>query len=115
MLGALDHEKIGGAGKLVAPEAVRPTPDAGADEATTALREARAALTASLLAADGLALGEIVHTHPALGDLDLYQWVLFVGLHDRRHARQIRAIADWCRAAGADGAGDGAAMGPDNG
>lgn len=101
VLARLDHEAIGGAGRRTAPEIVRPTADADADEALTALRRSRAELRGVLAEADGLALGEIVHTHVALGELDLYQWVLFVGLHERRHTRQLRAIADWSRAAAA--------------
>lgn len=99
VLDRLDHDQISGTRKLMAPEIVRPAPGVGAVEAITALREAREALRASLEAADGLALGEIFQAHAALGELDLYQWVLFVGLHERRHARQLRAIAEWSRAA----------------
>lgn len=99
VLGRLDHHDVSGTTKLVAPEMVRPAPGVGAAEAITALRQAREALRASLGAADGLALGEIFQAHAVLGELDLYQWVLFVGLHERRHARQLRAIAEWSRAA----------------
>jgi len=30
--------------------------------------------------------------HPAFGDLDCYQWLLVLGLHGERHARQIEEI-----------------------
>lgn len=30
--------------------------------------------------------------HPAFGDLDCYQWLLMLGLHGERHARQIEEI-----------------------
>ncbi len=39
--------------------------------------------------ADGLSLGEIKHTHPVLGELDLYQWLIFLGQHESRHKKQI--------------------------
>jgi len=29
------------------------------------------------------------HTHPVLGELDLYQWLIFVGQHEGRHKKQI--------------------------
>ncbi|MHB1223108.1 MAG: DinB family protein [Gemmatimonadaceae bacterium] len=102
VLGTLDHEKIAGPGKLTAPELVRPDPDVDAAGAVAALAESRMLLRSALLEADGLALGEVTQTDPLLGELNLYQWVLFVGLHERRHLRQLRALADWSRAA-ADG------------
>ncbi len=101
VLGSLDHGLFGGPSKFVAPEVVRPDVDTAAHDAIVALKQSRLELNAALTAVDGLALGEIVHTHPALGDLDLYQWVLSVGLHERHHARQLGVIADWSRTAGA--------------
>ena len=41
---------------------------------------------------DGLALGDLRWTHPLLGTLDLYQYILFVGQHEARHALQIAEI-----------------------
>jgi hypothetical protein len=32
--------------------------------------------------------------HPALGVLDGYQWLAFVGTHELRHANQIREIGE---------------------
>ena len=40
--------------------------------------------------ADGLALGEISAPHPVLGEINLYQWLVFVGGHEARHTAQIR-------------------------
>lgn len=100
VLGTLDHERIAGPGKLTAPELVRPTPDADTAGAVAALNESRALMRAVLQEADGLALGEVIQEHPTMGELNLYQWVLFVGLHERRHLRQLRALAEWSRAAG---------------
>ena len=31
--------------------------------------------------------------HPVLGPINIYQWALFVGSHEARHALQIREIA----------------------
>jgi hypothetical protein len=41
---------------------------------------------------DGLALDVVTVPHPAFGDLDGYQTLIFVGAHDARHAAQIREI-----------------------
>ena len=42
---------------------------------------------------DGLAIGQISFPHPAFGNLDMYQWLLFAAGHHARHAAQIREIA----------------------
>ena len=42
---------------------------------------------------DGLALGAIRHTHLRFGELDLYQWILFVAEHEARHTAQVREVA----------------------
>jgi hypothetical protein len=42
---------------------------------------------------DGLALGRVTRAHPTLGPLNRYQWVLFVGQHEARHAAQLQDIA----------------------
>ena len=36
--------------------------------------------------------------HPVFGALDMYQWLLFVGAHEGRHADQIREIGEALRA-----------------
>jgi len=46
-------------------------------------------LRAAVVMADGLSLGEIKHNHPILGELDLYQWLIFLGQHESRHRKQI--------------------------
>jgi len=74
---------------LQAPEPVRPRSDADPDAALHALGDSRDALRTAAMTANGLAIGEIKHTHAILGELDLYQWLIFLGQHERRHTRQI--------------------------
>ncbi|HEX2694092.1 MAG TPA: DinB family protein [Gemmatimonadaceae bacterium] len=74
---------------LVSPEPVRPSGDVRHSEALAGLRSSREALRAATASANGLALGEIKHTHPILGELDLYQWLIFLGQHEERHRKQI--------------------------
>jgi uncharacterized damage-inducible protein DinB len=74
---------------LQSPEPVRPRPDVNHTEALAALESSRAALRVAAGSANGLALGEIKHTHPILGELDLYQWLIFLGGHEERHKKQI--------------------------
>ncbi len=65
----------------------------GATEALTALDGTRAALLAVLEGAGGRRLEDLSYQHPFAGNLDLYQWIAFVGLHEARHVAQIREIA----------------------
>jgi uncharacterized damage-inducible protein DinB len=76
-----------------APEEFQPRSDAEAKSAWAALERSRETLRRAILAGDGLALGEVVQPHPVLGPINLYQWALFVGSHETRHAGQIREIA----------------------
>jgi hypothetical protein len=74
---------------MQAPTPVHPRVNVDIKEALEGLETSREALRAAAVAADGLSLGEIKHTHPFLGELDLYQWLIFVGQHEGRHRKQI--------------------------
>jgi uncharacterized damage-inducible protein DinB len=94
MMESLDPFELTRRGRPVsAPEPVLPRGDLSAAQAIAALTNSRQAFLSALEAADGLALGAITHSHPLLGPLNLYQWVLFVGQHEARHASQIHEIA----------------------
>jgi uncharacterized damage-inducible protein DinB len=79
--------------RISAPEWVRPRGEYSAAQALAALAESRQALLMGIRALDGLALGKLTQSHPLLGSLNLYQWILFVGQHEARHAAQIEEIA----------------------
>ena len=70
-----------------------PRGDLSAAEGLAALETSRRELLSAVAEGDGLALGTVTYPHPLLGDLNLYQWILFVGQHEARHAGQIREIA----------------------
>ena len=94
MLGALDGRRVTDRShKLVAPEIVAPAGGFTREAALDALARSRAEFMRAVSEADGLPLGEIRHTHVVLGELDLYQWILFVGQHERRHLPQLEEIA----------------------
>jgi uncharacterized damage-inducible protein DinB len=92
VLRALDFFPVVDGPKRQAPQIVAPRADARAPDVHDALRRSRADLHAALRDGDGLALDEITATHPALGVINLYQWVLFVGQHEARHTRQVEEI-----------------------
>jgi len=74
---------------MQSPATVTPRANVDISEAVEGLESSREALRAAAVSADGLAIGEIKHTHPVLGELDLYQWLIFVGQHEGRHKKQI--------------------------
>jgi hypothetical protein len=93
MMGALDGRGITDRSRpLDAPDRVKPREAWTRDQALEALASSRAELRAAVAAADGLALGTVTAAHPRLGEIDLYQWILFVGQHEARHVPQAAEI-----------------------
>jgi hypothetical protein len=75
-----------------APEPVRPVgqwPDT--EELLAEFRKTRARTAQFVVETEG-DLRSYSLPHPAFGDLDCYQWLLVLGLHGERHARQIEEI-----------------------
>lgn len=102
VLNSLDHLAIEADNTFMeAPSIVRPRPYVDAADAIVGLDDSRKALRAAADSASGLALGEIKQKHFAFGELDLYQWLVFMGQHEGRHTRQIQ------RTLNATWAGDG--------
>lgn len=76
--------------QVTASEAVRPQGKLDETAAWAALEEARRDLKATVLSGEGLPMSRFSRPHPALGPLNFYQWVEFVGWHEARHTAQIR-------------------------
>jgi hypothetical protein len=94
LLGSLDRYRIPRTGRRVpAPGFLIPTGIMTWAQALSALAGSREALLQAITPGDGVALGRVVHPHPILGPFTLYQWILFVGQHEARHAAQIRDLA----------------------
>lgn len=90
---ALDHTGLASGGqKRIAPEFVSPTDAPDAETLRTRLAESRAGLRTWAAEADGFALATVTFPHPALGTLNLYEWVVMIDHHERRHLRQMRAL-----------------------
>ena len=80
--------------KQVAPEFVEPKTVLTLPEALAALALSRESLRHAMAEADGWALEKVVAPHLRLGTLNMYQWLVFLGRHERRHLAQIeRTIA----------------------
>ena len=95
VMGLLDTSRlVDRSQRLVAGETARPTGTQSAEVSLEALASARAVLETALERVDGLAIGLIELPHPRFGLLNAYQWVLFLGAHERRHMAQIREILE---------------------
>ena len=79
--------------RMEAPARVMPTRAPDLEAALAALDAEREALHVALAEADGMALGSLSWEHPLLGKLTLYEWLVFLGAHEGRHAAQLREIA----------------------
>jgi len=79
-------------GPLAAPEGVVPGAAVSAAAAIANLRASHAEMHATLQAADGWALAQVSTGHPILGRLNMYQALIAVGYHDRRHTAQIARV-----------------------
>jgi len=82
---------------LVAPSSVVPSAAADATLAEEELAEAHRRLRDAVVASDGVDLSQITLAHPALGDLNFYQWLSFIGAHESRHAQQVAEIGEALR------------------
>lgn len=72
----------------VTPELLR-----GKEEMLAELRIARERTQAFLLETKDRNLREYCWQHPALGILNVYQWIRFLAAHEIRHTKQMREIA----------------------
>ena len=78
--------------RITANERVLPRGEMDSATALARLDKTRANLRELVVAHDGLTLGVVSFPHPVLGVIDGYQWFVFIGTHEARHAAQIREI-----------------------
>jgi hypothetical protein len=70
----------------------QPPADLRRDDVWATLEERRTDLRRLIHEVDGLALELVTASNPVLGSLNAYQWLVFIGAHERRHAAQIEEI-----------------------
>jgi hypothetical protein len=78
--------------KYIAPEAVQPQGGVAITDSLERLQQSRASLRASQTRFESTDLTAARYPHPAFGPLDLYQWLVMIGIHEERHLRQIEAL-----------------------
>ncbi len=93
LLNSLDHAQLDVATqKFQAPERVLPQSGLTKAEVLAALQQSRQAVLDALAPAGEYDLSGVTWPHPALGDINFYQWVLFIGKHEKRHLGQIEEV-----------------------
>lgn len=75
--------------KRKAPEMVMPPADQPMETSLAALQSSRPRLKDAFASAEGMDFCQVKRAHPVLGEIDLYQWALFVAQHEDRHRAQI--------------------------
>lgn len=75
--------------KMTAPEMVAPSGNERIEESLESLEMSRARLRSALIGGADLDLCAVTRPHRVLGEINIYQWALFVGQHEERHRKQI--------------------------
>ena len=73
-------------------EWIQPVHNWSVEQALRNFEEERRNLVRIVRSAEGIPLGSVSYPHFILGELNLYEWIGFVGYHEMRHAAQIREI-----------------------
>jgi len=80
--------------KLTAPSRIAPEEPESVRASIESLERSRAELKNIILRNTDIDLHAVKRAHPVLGELDMYQWALFVAQHEERHRKQMgRALA----------------------
>ncbi|MEO8193040.1 MAG: DinB family protein [Gemmatimonadales bacterium] len=75
--------------KVTAPSRISPTADTTVEQSLAMLEESRSRLRAAFTDNADLNLVAITAPHRMLGEMNMYQWGLFVAQHEERHRKQI--------------------------
>ncbi len=78
--------------KMPAPERVLPQFGVAKNELITSLQQSRQALVTAVSEAGDHDYSAVKFPHPFFGEINFYQWILFVGKHEARHLSQIEKI-----------------------
>jgi uncharacterized damage-inducible protein DinB len=80
--------------KLDAPEQVRPSGQVALADSLASLQQTRARIESLRPRLEAADLTLAAYPHPAWGDLNLAQWLAFIGLHEGRHLAQIKRLME---------------------
>jgi hypothetical protein len=89
---SLDRIQEQAKAKFKSPEATKPSGALSIPEILERMRRSREDLMAMRPRLEAIDVSDVTFPHPVFGPLNLYEWVLFVGMHEQRHLRQIDAV-----------------------
>jgi hypothetical protein len=78
--------------KIIASDRVAPTGEMSSDAAWAALENSRQHLKALVSSYEGRDISSVMLPHPVLGPINAFQWFVFIGTHEARHALQITEV-----------------------
>ena len=78
--------------KITAGQHVVPTGEMSSDAGWTALEASRNDLKALVSSYEGRDISSVMLPHPVLGPINAFQWFVFIGTHEARHAAQITEV-----------------------
>lgn len=78
--------------KYIAPETVQPGGGIPVSDLLERMQQSRAGLSALRPRLEATDLSAAHYPHPAFGPLNLYEWLVMIGVHEARHLRQIEAL-----------------------
>ena len=79
--------------KIQAPDRIHPREGLSVEDGLSRLGAIREKLVSVIETASGLPLTKVSAPHPLFGPFNAYQWILLIAQHERRHTRQIEAVA----------------------
>jgi hypothetical protein len=80
------------AGKFKSPEPVLPDSGLPIHESLVKLKSSRADLLSMQSRIEARDLSQATFPHFVFGQLNIYQWLAFIGLHENRHLKQIESV-----------------------
>jgi hypothetical protein len=92
VLNSLDGHKDALKARVQAPEFVAPRSSLPVEESLARLKASRGKFLESVENLAQYDLSQLSYPHPMLGNLNMYQWILLSGGHERRHSAQIGRI-----------------------
>jgi len=91
----MPNRNAGGAGGATAPQEVRPTGDVSRAEIVQRFRALYKEIGALALKSEGPVKSHTKkHSFPAFGDLNAYDWAIYVPLHTIRHSKQMIEVME---------------------
>lgn len=78
--------------KFKAPESALPRGTVSVADSIEKVRQAHEALLALRPRLEATDVSQASAPHPAFGPLNLYQWLVLIGVHEERHIKQIEAV-----------------------